>query len=78
MSGTYQNVIICGNLARDVEVRNFANGGKVANMTVVTNENWKTKEGEKERGQSFTALRSSLKAWFASQSNTLRKALRYC
>ena len=49
MSGTYQNVIICGNLARDVEVRNFANGGKVANMTVVTNENWKTKEGEKKR-----------------------------
>lgn len=53
MSGTYQNVIICGNLARDVEVRNFANGGKVANMTVVTNENWKTKEGEKRERAEF-------------------------
>jgi len=41
-------VIIIGNLGRDPEVRDFANGGKVCNLSVATSENWKDKTtGEK-------------------------------
>ena len=41
MSGSVNKVTIIGNLARDVEVRSFSNGGRVANMTVATSERWK-------------------------------------
>ena len=42
-------VIIVGNLGNDPEVRTFANGGKVCNLSVATSEQWKDKNtGEKK------------------------------
>ena len=43
MSGSVNKVILIGNLGRDVEVRTFQNGGKVANLRIATTENWKDK-----------------------------------
>ena len=44
-------VILIGNIGRDVEVRTFSNGGKIANLRIATSEKWKDKStGEsKER-----------------------------
>lgn len=42
-------VILIGNLGRDPEVRSFANGGKVANLSIATSETWKDKtSGERK------------------------------
>ena len=51
MSGSYQQVVICGNLGKDPEIRSFQNGGKVCNMTVATSEKWRDKNtgDQKER-----------------------------
>lgn len=49
MAGSVNKVIIVGNLGKDPEVRAFQNGGRVANLTVATSENWKDKNtGEKK------------------------------
>lgn len=49
MAGSVNKVIIIGNLGRDPEVRNFANGGKVVNLRVATSENWRDKStGERK------------------------------
>ena len=49
MSGSINKVIVVGNLGRDVEVRTFQNGGKVANLRIATSETWKDKEsGERK------------------------------
>ncbi|NTU76520.1 MAG: single-stranded DNA-binding protein [Alphaproteobacteria bacterium] len=49
MAGSVNKVIIVGNLGKDPEVRTFQNGGRVANLTVATSENWKDKtSGEKK------------------------------
>lgn len=49
MAGSVNKVIIVGNLGRDPEVRTFQNGGRVANLTIATSENWKDKAtGEKK------------------------------
>jgi single-strand DNA-binding protein len=49
MSGTVNKVILVGNLGKDPEVRTFQNGGRVANLTVATSENWKDKNtGERK------------------------------
>lgn len=49
MAGSVNKVIIVGNLGKDPEVRSFQNGGRVANLTVATSENWKDKNtGEKK------------------------------
>ncbi|MDD3288457.1 MAG: single-stranded DNA-binding protein [Alphaproteobacteria bacterium] len=49
MAGSVNKVIIVGNLGKDPEVRTFQNGGRVANLTVATSENWKDKAtGEKK------------------------------
>lgn len=36
-------IILIGNLTRDVEVRTFPSGGRVANVGLATNERWKDK-----------------------------------
>lgn len=42
-------VILVGNLGKDPEVRSFQNGGRVANLSVATSEQWKDKTtGEKK------------------------------
>lgn len=49
MSGSVNRVTLIGNLGKDPEIRNFQNGGKMANMTVATSENWTDKaSGEKK------------------------------
>ncbi len=54
MAGSVNKCIILGNLTRDVEVRNFANGGKVCNMTVATSEQWRDKtSGERKERSEF-------------------------
>jgi len=41
MAGSVNKVILIGNLGRDPEIRSFQNGGRVANFSVATSENWK-------------------------------------
>jgi single-strand DNA-binding protein len=49
MAGTVNRVILVGNLGRDVEVRTFQSGGKVANLRIATSETWKDKNtGERK------------------------------
>ncbi|MFA4846360.1 MAG: single-stranded DNA-binding protein [Patescibacteria group bacterium] len=49
MAGSVNKVILVGNLGKDPEVRTFQNGGRVANFSIATSENWKDKAtGEKK------------------------------
>lgn len=49
MAGSVNKVILIGNLGRDPEVRNFQNGGKVANLRIATSETWRDKQsGERK------------------------------
>lgn len=49
MAGSVNKVILIGNLGRDPEVRASNNGGKIANVTVATSENWNNKQtGQRE------------------------------
>lgn len=41
-------VILVGNLGKDPELREFANGGAVANTTLATSESWKDKDGNRQ------------------------------
>lgn len=41
-------VTLIGNIGADPEVRNFQNGGKVANLRIATSERWKSKDGEQK------------------------------
>lgn len=41
-------VILVGHLGKDPEIRYMTNGEAVANVSLATSENWKTKEGEKK------------------------------
>ena len=43
MAGSVNKVILIGNLGRDPEVKTFANGGKVCNLSIATSENWRDK-----------------------------------
>src|ERR1700760_3650233 len=43
MAGSVNKVILIGNLGRDPEVRSMQNGGKVANLSIATSENWRDK-----------------------------------
>lgn len=51
MSGSVNKVILVGNVGRDPEIRDFQNGGQVANLSLATSERWTDKQsGEnKER-----------------------------
>lgn len=49
MAGSVNKVILIGNLGQDVEVRTFANGGKIANLRIATSETWRDKNsGERK------------------------------
>ena len=57
MAGSVNKVIIVGNLGRDPETRNFANGGKVCNLRVATSETWKDKTtGERKERTEWHAV----------------------
>lgn len=49
MAGSVNKVILVGNLGRDPEVRSFQNGGRVANFTMATSENWRDKQSGERR-----------------------------
>jgi len=49
MAGSVNKVILIGNLGRDPETRNCANGGKVCNLRIATSETWKDRNsGERK------------------------------
>ena len=49
MAGSVNKVILIGNLGRDPEIRSMQNGGKVANLSLATSENWKDKNTGERR-----------------------------
>jgi len=49
MAGSVNKVILIGNLGRDPEVRTFQNGGRVANLSLATSEQWKDKQSGERR-----------------------------
>ena len=48
MAGSYNKVIIVGNLGRDPEVRSMQSGDKVANLSIATSERWRDREGNSQ------------------------------
>ena len=58
MAGSVNKVIILGNLCADPEIKAFANGGRIANCRLATNETWKDRAtGErKERVEYHTVV----------------------
>jgi single-strand DNA-binding protein len=49
MSGSYNKVILIGNLGKDPEIRSFQNGGRAAHLSLATSKSWKDKEsGERK------------------------------
>ena len=49
MAGSVNKVILVGNVGNDPEVRAFGNGGKVANISLATSENWRDKQTGERR-----------------------------
>ena len=49
MAGSVNKVILVGNLGNDPEIRTFGNGGKVANFSIATSENWRDKQSGEKR-----------------------------
>jgi single-strand DNA-binding protein len=43
MAGSVNKVILIGNLGKDPEIRSFPNGGRAANFSIATSEQWKDK-----------------------------------
>ena len=41
-------VILIGNLGKDPETRNLADGGAITNFSIATTDSWKDKSGEKQ------------------------------
>lgn len=52
MAGSVNKVILVGNCTADPEVRTLPSGGKVANLTVATNETWRDKNSGERREKS--------------------------
>lgn len=49
MAGSVNKVILVGNVGNEPEIRTFQNGGRVANLSLATSENWKDKaSGERK------------------------------
>lgn len=49
MSGSVNLCIIQGNLGRDPDIRNTQAGGKIANMSIATSEQWKDRQSGERR-----------------------------
>lgn len=41
----FQRILIMGTIGKDADVKTFANGSSVMNLSVATSENWKDKDG---------------------------------
>lgn len=48
MARSQNKVFLRGNVATDVEVKNLNNGGAVANFRMITSQQWKDKDGERQ------------------------------
>lgn len=49
MAGSLNKVCLLGNIGKDPDIKSFQNGGKIANFSVATSENWKDRvTGEKK------------------------------
>lgn len=51
MAGSLNKVQLIGNLGKDPEVRSFNNGGKVANFSIATSEEWRDKQSGEKRSK---------------------------
>lgn len=49
MSGSVNLAIIQGNLGRDPDIRNTQAGGKIANMSIATSEQWRDRQSGERR-----------------------------
>ena len=49
MAGSVNKVILVGNLGNDPEIRSFQNGGRVANLSIATSENWRDRNSGERR-----------------------------
>lgn len=61
MAGSFNSVMLIGNLGGDPEIKSFQNGGRIANLRIATSEQWKDKNtGErKERTEWHTVVLNS-------------------
>lgn len=48
MAGSVNKVILIGNIGKDPEVRQSADGRKIVNLSLATSESWKDKAGTKQ------------------------------
>ena len=48
MAGSVNKVILIGNVGRDPEIRQSADGRKIVNLSVATSDTWKDKSGERQ------------------------------
>ncbi|MBO4521530.1 MAG: single-stranded DNA-binding protein [Alphaproteobacteria bacterium] len=48
MAGSVNKVILIGNVGRDPEIRQSADGRKIVNLSLATSETWKDKTGERQ------------------------------
>lgn len=53
MAGSFNKVLLMGNLTRDVELRHTANNLAVAQIGLAVNRRWKTPEGEQKEETTF-------------------------
>ncbi len=49
MAGSYNKIVLVGNLGADPEHKSFANGGSVVNMRLATSRDWKDKQTGERR-----------------------------
>lgn len=69
MAGSFNKVILLGNLTRDVELRHLPSGTQsVANVGIAVNRRWRTPEGEQKEETTFV----DCEAW-GKQAETLAK-----
>ncbi|MCC6601000.1 MAG: single-stranded DNA-binding protein [Crocinitomicaceae bacterium] len=51
MAGGINKVILIGNLGKDPEIKSFENGGKLANFSLATTENWKDSQTNEKKSR---------------------------
>jgi single-strand DNA-binding protein len=49
MSGSYNMVVLIGNIGKDPELKMLPSGSAVCNFSLATTEEWKSKDGEKQK-----------------------------
>lgn len=77
MAGSVNKVILIGNICADPEIRSFANGGKVANLRLATNETWKDKaSGERKERAEFHTIAIHAEPLVRLAEQYLRKGMK--